>query len=117
MNAEQLRTLVTDTLDDGKGRDMQVLDVRQNCDFTDYMIIATGTSVTHVKALGEAVAQAAKDAGHPPLGVEAPQDPEWVLVDLGDVVVHVMTERSRAYYALEKLWSVTPAREEAVTDA
>ena len=99
-------------LEDGKGRDLQILDVHDRCDFADFMIIATGTSTTHVKALGEAVVKAAKEAGVRPLGVEAPQDPEWVLVDLGDVVVHIMTERARAHYALEKLWSVAPVRSE-----
>jgi ribosome-associated protein len=112
MNSEQLKNLVLETLENSKGRDIQVLDVRNNCDFTDYMVIVTGTSTTHVKAMGEAVSTDAKHAGHPPLGVEAPQDPEWVLVDLGDVIVHVMTERSRAFYALEKLWSVSLSREE-----
>ncbi len=112
MNAAELKDQVIESLEDGKARDIQALDVRANCDFTDWMVIATGTSTTHVKALGQAVSQDAKQAGHPPLGVEAPQDPEWVLVDLGDVVVHVMTERARAFYALEKLWSVQPARED-----
>jgi len=112
MDATALKDRVVDTLEDGKARDIQALDVRNNCDFTNWMVIATGTSTTHVKALGQAVSQDAKEAGHPPLGVEAPQDPEWVLVDLGDVVVHVMTERSRAFYALEKLWSVQPQRED-----
>ncbi len=113
MQAEQLKDLVIHALEDGKGRDLQTLDVHDRCDFADYMVIATGTSTTHVKALGNAVVKDAKEAGAPPLGVEAPQDPEWVLVDLGDVVVHIMTERARAHYALEKLWSVAPVREEA----
>ncbi len=111
MKAEALKERVVQTLDEGKGLAIEALDVRRLCDFADFMVIATGRSSTHVKALGQAVAQAAKEAGHPPLGVEAPQDPEWVLVDLGDVVVHVMTERARAYYALEKLWGVAPERE------
>lgn len=107
MNADELKDLVVNTLDEGKGQAIEALDVRKLCDFTDFMVIATGRSSTHVKALG----QAAKAAGYPPLGVEAPQDPEWVLVDLGDVVVHVMTERARAYYALEKLWGMASTRE------
>lgn len=112
MDVIAVKDQVVESLEEGKARDIQVLDVRNNCDFTDWMVIATGTSTTHVKALGQAVSQDAKAAGYPPLGVEAPQDPEWVLVDLGDVVVHVMTERARAFYALEKLWSVQPARED-----
>ena len=111
MKSAQLKDLVVEAAEEGKAENIQVLDVRQNCDFTVWMIIMTGTSTVHVKALGSRIGQVAKEAGQPPVGVEAPRDPEWVLVDLGDVVVHVMTERARQFYALEKLWSVMPARE------
>ena len=114
MKATQLKELIVETAEAGKAENIQVLDVRENCDFADWMIIMTGTSTVHVKALGNRIGQAAKEAGQPPVGVEAPRDPEWVLVDLGDVVVHVMTERARQFYALEKLWSVMPVRESAV---
>lgn len=101
-------TLVHKTLDDGKGRDIKIIDVAEISSFTDTMVICTGTSTTHARALGEAVAQAMKDAGDPPLGVEAGPEPDWILVDCANVVVHVMTEAARAHYALEKLWDIKP---------
>lgn len=101
--------LITQTLEDGKGRDLKVIDVEGVSTFTDRMVICTGTSSTHVKALGNGVAQELKDADDAPLGVEAGPDPDWILVDCSDVVVHVMTEAARAHYALEKLWDIKPA--------
>ena len=77
------------------------------------MIVATGTSVRHVNALAENVRLSAKGAGHAPLGVEGDSTSEWVLVDLGDVIVHVMTDEKREFYALEKLWSIGPDEREA----
>ncbi len=109
MNLQETIDLTVSILDDGKAKDIETLDVAKICSFADAMVIATGTSITHVKALGNAVAQAFKDAGEPPMGVESGPEPDWLLVDLGDVVVHVMTESARAHYALEKLWSVVPS--------
>ncbi len=109
MNLQETIDLTVSILDDGKAKDIETLDVAKICSFADAMVIATGTSTTHVKALGNAVAQAFKDAGEPPMGVESGPEPDWLLVDLGDVVVHVMTESARAHYALEKLWSVVPS--------
>lgn len=109
MNAEQIESLVVSSLEDAKARDIQVLDVSHLCSFTDKMVIATGTSTTHVRSTGNAVAQAFKDAGEPPMGVEAGPEPDWVLVDLGSAVVHVMTESARAHYQLEKLWDIKPS--------
>ena len=109
MDLQETIDLTVSTLEDAKAKDIETLDVAKICSFADAMVIATGTSTTHVKALGNAVAQAFKDAGEPPMGVESGPEPDWLLVDLGNVVVHVMTESARAHYALEKLWSVVPS--------
>jgi ribosome-associated protein len=106
MQIDQLRQLVLDTLDDMKARDVQILDVRGKTAVTDYMIIASGTSDRHVKAIAETVAFRAKDAGETPLGTEGLAEGEWALVDLNGVVVHVMLPKVRDFYNLERLWSV-----------
>lgn len=106
MELEEKQNLIVETLEDSKARDIQVIDIAGVSSFADLMVVATGTSTTHVRSTGNAVAQAFKDAGFPPLGVEAGPQPDWVLVDLGDTIVHVMTEAARAHYALEKLWDI-----------
>lgn len=113
MNLQTKQDIVFKSLDDGKGRDIKIMDVTKISTFTDVMIVATGTSTTHVRSLGSHVAQAVKDAGEEPLGVEAGPEPDWVLVDLGDMIVHVMTESARAHYDLEKLWDIQPASQTA----
>jgi ribosome-associated protein len=109
MPVDPLLALVIDALDDLKGVDLKVLDVTGLTSITDRMVVVSGTSTRHVKALADHVAFKAKQAGNPPLGVEGEQAAEWVLIDLGDVVVHVMLPPVRAFYALEKLWSVGSA--------
>ncbi|RUO59451.1 ribosome silencing factor [Pseudidiomarina insulisalsae] len=104
MQATQLRDFVVDKLEDLKGRDIKVLDVQEQTDIAEYMIICSGNSKTHVKSLANHVATEAKHQGVPPIGVEGGETSEWVLVDLGDVVVHIMQESSRDFYELEKLW-------------
>jgi ribosome-associated protein len=105
MQIEQLKQLVLDTLAELKARDVAVMDVRGKTVVTDYMILASGTSDRHVKAIAEAVAFQAKDAGESPLGTEGVSEGEWALVDLNGVVVHVMLPKVRDYYNLERLWS------------
>ena len=112
MQAEDLKLLVIDALEDIKAEDIQVLDVRAMTDFTDYMIIATGKSTRQVKALANEVVIQAKKAGNQPLGVEGEDVGEWALVDLGDVIAHVMTPQIRATYNLEKVWSVPETPEQ-----
>ncbi|MGD2137480.1 MAG: ribosome silencing factor [Gammaproteobacteria bacterium] len=109
---DRLLEIVLASLADLKGVDVRVLDVREQTSITDRMVIAGGTSSRHIKALADNVARRAKQAGFPPLGVEGEQGAEWVLIDLGDVVVHVMLPATREFYALEKLWSVSAGNED-----
>ena len=106
MQTEELQRLVIDALDDLKAKDVRVLDVRTLTGITDLMVIASGTSNRQVKALVSHVVEKAAERGVRPLGVEGEQHGEWVLVDLGDVVVHVMLPQVRDFYNLEKLWTV-----------
>ncbi|MFT6915693.1 MAG: ribosome-associated protein [Motiliproteus sp.] len=104
MHTEQLIELVQTTLDDIKARDVILLDVRGKSSVTDYMIIASGSSNRHVKSAADAVSVAVKKAGVTPLGIEGMDTGEWALVDLVDVVVHVMQTHVRDLYDLEGLW-------------
>ena len=104
---ERLRDQVLTALDDLKAQDVQVMDVRDKASFTDAMIIASGTSDRHIKALADRVVEAAKALGIAPLGIEGENSREWILVDLGDVIVHLMHPQTRAFYNLEKLWTVS----------
>lgn len=114
MQAEDLKLLVIDALEDIKAEDIQVLDVRTMTDVTDYMVIATGKSTRQVKALASEVVMQAKKSDHLPMGVEGEDIGEWALVDLGDVIAHVMTAQTRATYNLEKVWSVPETPEQVV---
>lgn len=98
-------------LDDMKAVNVKLLDVRGRSDIADAMIVASGNSDRHVRAIAEHVLEKARDAGRRPMGVEGRRDSEWVLVDLQDVLVHVMLPRVREFYALEQLWE--PASPEA----
>lgn len=105
MDADQLKTLVVDALEELKGVEIVVLDMRERSSFTDYMVIASGGSERQVKALAENVVMRAKQLGEQPVGTEGMEGGEWALVDLVDVVAHVMLPRVRDFYNLEKLWS------------
>lgn len=108
MTPETLRDLVNNALEDLKARDVVTLPVSDVTDITDYMIIASGTSNRHVKALVDNVVEEIKAAGTPPRGIEGRESYEWVLVDLGDVLLHVMQDETREFYDLERLWTAFP---------
>jgi ribosome-associated protein len=99
-----LQDVVLDALADMKAVDVKALDVRGLTDITDTMVVASGTSDRHVKSIADRVVQRCKEAGFRPFGMEGERDGDWVLVDLHDVVLHVMLPRIREFYALEKLW-------------
>jgi len=113
MQANELKLLVIDALEDIKAEDIKIIDVTTMTDFTDYMIIATGKSTRQVKALANEVSSQAKAAGIQPMGMEGEDIGEWALVDLVDVIVHIMTPQTRTTYNLEKLWSVPEDTEQA----
>ena len=117
MKSEQLCDLVVDALSEVKAKDIVKLDVRELTTVTDYMIVASGTSLRHVKALADAVADKAREAGHRPAGIEGEDGSEWVLLDLQDTLVHVMLPRVREFYNLEKLWLLSPAKDLAATES
>ncbi len=105
MVVDELKSLVTGALDDLKGRNLCCLDVRALTDVFDYMIIVSGTSNRHVRALVKSVISRCKQNSIKPLGVEGEQPGDWVLIDLTDLVVHVMLPSAREFYDLERLWS------------
>ncbi len=105
MRAVALKRLVTTALEELKARDVVSLDVTALTDMMDYMVVASGTSSRHVKALADRVTEEARKRGARSPGVEGQGGSEWILVDCGDVVVHVMLPSARDFYALERLWS------------
>jgi ribosome-associated protein len=106
MNLDELKHLVVDALEDVKAVDIKLIDVQGRTSITDALVIASGTSDRHIKALAENVVVKAKEAGIQPLGVEGQDSRDWVLVDLNDVVVHIMLPEVRDFYNLEKLWQL-----------
>ncbi|GAB2783196.1 ribosome silencing factor [Halomonas shantousis] len=109
MQIEALKSLVVDALEELKAQDITELDVAALTSVTDTMLVASGTSSRHIGALADNVVEKAKEAGVRPLGVEGDQGSDWVLVDLGDVVVHVMMPDARRLYDLERLWADLPS--------
>ncbi|MCL6714085.1 ribosome silencing factor [Pseudomonas sp. R2.Fl] len=103
-----------------KAKDVVEIDVRGKSSVADFLVIASGTSTRHVKSIADEVVKFAKKLDVMPLGVEGEREAEWVLVDLGDVIVHIMLPRVREFYALERLWTVgdqPPEQDEVETGA
>jgi ribosome-associated protein len=107
MNPELLKDLVIKTIEDLKASNIKVIDVRGNTSITDLMIICSGTSNRHVKSIAENVCEQAKKQGMQPVGMEGLDEGEWALIDLGDIIVHVMQPAIRDFYNLEGLWTIT----------
>jgi ribosome-associated protein len=105
-----LTDIAVAALEDMKAVNVKILDVRKLTDVTDTMIVATGTSDRHVKSIADRVVERCRQAGHRPYGIEGDREGEWVLVDLQDLIVHVMLPRIREFYGLEKLWDLRPAQ-------
>jgi ribosome-associated protein len=115
-NVRQIRSLVQvveGALDEMKAVNVRVLDVHKLTDIADTMVIASGNSDRHVRSIADRIVEHAKKAGFRPMGIEGDRDGEWVLVDLHDVIVHIMLPRVREFYRLESLWDVSAARREA----
>ena len=104
MKNENLKNFVVEQLEEIKANDIKVIELPEENTITDYMIICSGTSSRHVKSIAVLLIKALKERNTPPIGIEGESDSEWVLVDCGDVVVHVMQPTTRDYYQLEKLW-------------
>ncbi|MDP7537096.1 MAG: ribosome silencing factor [Methylococcales bacterium] len=104
MQIEELRTDVSRVLDEKKALDIVQIDVQGKTSICDFMVVATGTSERHLQSLANYIVESVKKAGVTPLGVEGKPGADWVLLDLGDVIVHLMTAKAREFYALEKLW-------------
>lgn len=115
MTSEELKQLVIGALEEIKAVDIQALNVTGLTTVADFMVIASGTSDRQIRALADNVVKVAREHKVRPLGVEGQRESEWVLVDLGDVLVHIMNPATRAYYQLEKLWS--PGERRATTPA
>ena len=105
---QTLKDMIIDALEDMKAKDITCLDVKPLTSVADMMVVASGTSNRHVKSIADNVREKMKDKGIKILGVEGEDAAEWVLVDLGDAMVHIMLPDTRRFYDLEKLWSMSP---------
>ena len=117
MQSDELLKLAQTSLEDMKAQDLCVLDVRKLTSVADYLLVASGTSSRHVKSMASKLIDSAKAAGERPLGVEGQDSGEWVLIDLADVVVHVMQPKVREFYKLEDLWAVGSKRPRGASES
>ena len=107
LTSDQLRDLVISALEDLKAIDIQQIDVAGDSPLADLFVVASGNSSRHIKSMAEKLVMKAKSAGCQPLGIEGEKGAEWILVDLNDVIVHLMLPQTRAFYNLEKLWEAS----------
>lgn len=106
MNSEiDILNIVVEELEEMKAKDINVIDVSSKTTITDHLIIVSGTSTRHIKSMADAIIVKTKEMNHPPLGIEGERNSDWILVDLGEVIVHIMIPETRDFYQLEKLWS------------
>ncbi len=110
MNTEQLQKTVVDALEELKAEEIHVIDVRNSTTITDIMVVASGTSTRHVKSIADNLVMRVKQKQGEVLGIEGEEAAEWILVDCGDVVVHLMLPAVRDFYALEKLWTLEQSK-------
>lgn len=106
LSASQLRDVISHSLDEDKAEDIAIIDLAGKCDFADYMVVASGRSQRHVSAIASKLNETLKASGRPPLSVEGMESGEWVLLDAGDVIVHLFHPEKREYYNIEKMWEV-----------
>lgn len=104
MQSPELKDKICQAIEDAKGIDIKVLDVRESSDITDFMVVASGTSSRHVSSVADRVAESMLEFGSKAMGIEGKGEGDWVLLDFGDVVVHIMRPDTRDFYNLEKLW-------------
>jgi ribosome-associated protein len=114
MNSSDLLKFILSALEDMKARDIEPLDVADKSSMTDYMVICSGTSRRHTQSIAENLVVEGKKNGIKPLGVEGKDEGEWILVDLGDAIVHIMLPETREFYSLEKLWSASEKQRQSV---
>ncbi len=114
---EAMKIAVVDAIEDIKGFDITVMDVRKLTSLTNYMIVASATSSRQAKAIADNVCEKIKEKGYHIRGTEGEKDGEWVLVDLADIVVHIMVPATRAYYNLEQLWTEGEGRRSHIKTA
>ncbi len=112
----ELKDLVIQALEDVKGQEIVCMDVSELTDITDFMVVVSGGTNRQVKALVNNVVEDARKSGVKPIGVEGQEQGDWVLIDLADVIVHVMLPKVRQYYDLERLWSMTPFKSEEISE-
>lgn len=116
-SVDSIRRLIESSLDDDKAEDIVTIDLAGKCSFADCMVVASGRSQRHVGSLASKLQEKLKESGHPPLSIEGMESCEWVLIDAGDVIVHLFKPEVRDYYSIEKMWSIpaaVPTRQEAL---